>query len=150
MTEKLLQCPFCGEEAYFERHGTNRQSCIVACESCGCNMETGETGHNCGGMWNSRAAQPAAYKDSTPDLRVGDSSFEAWFSGYNPAGNGDKQRAREAYAAGRDAGLSVAVEIICEAQEEARQEHMYPGLVATLDECARDVSALKSDAKEPA
>lgn len=95
-------------------------------------------------------AQPAAYKDSTPDVRVGDSSFEAWFSSYDPAGNGDKQRAREAYAAGRDAGLSVAVEIICEAQEEARQEHMYPGLVATLDECARDVSALKSDAKEPA
>ncbi|MCI2809336.1 hypothetical protein [Eoetvoesiella caeni] len=95
-------------------------------------------------------AQPAAYKDSTPTLRVGESSFATWFSGYDPAGNGDKQRARDAYAAGRDAGLSVAVEIICEAQEEARQEHMYPGLVATLDECARDVSALKSDAKEPA
>ncbi|TEA79800.1 hypothetical protein [Allopusillimonas ginsengisoli] len=46
------------------------------------------------------ATQLAAYKDSTPGLRVGDSSFEAWFSGYNPAGNGDKQRARDAYAAG--------------------------------------------------
>ena len=31
---------------------------------------------------------------------VGDSAFESWFSGYSPAGKGDKQRAREAYAAG--------------------------------------------------
>jgi hypothetical protein len=48
--------------------------------------------------------QPApvqpVYKDSTPHLHVGDSAFESWFSEYNPAGKGDKQRARDAYAAG--------------------------------------------------
>lgn len=35
-------------------------------------------------------------------LKVGDSSFEGWFSTYNPAGKGDKQRARDAYAAGME------------------------------------------------
>lgn len=56
MTEKLLPCPFCGGAAYFERHGTHRQSCIVACQDCGCSLETGEVGNDCGGMWNHRAA----------------------------------------------------------------------------------------------
>jgi hypothetical protein len=31
---------------------------------------------------------------------VSDSSFEGWFSTYSPAGKGDEQRARDAYAAG--------------------------------------------------
>ena len=31
---------------------------------------------------------------------VGDSAFESWYSEYCPAHNGDKQRARDAYAAG--------------------------------------------------
>ncbi len=49
--------------------------------------------------WTPPAAQPA-YKDSTPQLSVGDSSFESWFGEYNPTGKGDKQRSRDAYAAG--------------------------------------------------
>ena len=44
-------------------------------------------------------AEPA-YTDSTPQLNVGESSFEGWFATYRPAGKGDKQRARDAYAAG--------------------------------------------------
>ena len=50
-------------------------------------------------LYTTQPAQPA-YKDSTPHLHVGDSAFESWFSEYNPAGKGDKQRARDAYAAG--------------------------------------------------
>ena len=46
------------------------------------------------------APAPAQYKDSTPQLSVGESSFESWFESYNPANKGDKQRARDAYAAG--------------------------------------------------
>ena len=39
---------------------------------------------------------------------VGDSAFESWFSDYSPAGKGDKQRARDAYAAGMGELLQVA------------------------------------------
>ena len=46
------------------------------------------------------APAPAQYKDSTLQLSVGESSFEYWFESYNPANKGDKQRARDAYAAG--------------------------------------------------
>ncbi len=41
-----------------------------------------------------------SYKDSTPDLHVVDSAFESWYSSYSPAHKADKQRARDAYAAG--------------------------------------------------
>lgn len=51
---KLDPCPFCGGEASFERLGTNRQSCIINCENCGCRLETGESGESCGEQWNRR------------------------------------------------------------------------------------------------
>lgn len=48
-----------------------------------------------------RAARAApAYKDRTPELHVGDSAFESWYSTYNPAHKSDKQRASDAFAAG--------------------------------------------------
>lgn len=53
------------------------------------------------------SAQPS-YADSTPNLHVGDSAFESWFSDYDPAGKGDKQRARDAYAAGMGDPLVTA------------------------------------------
>lgn len=49
----LLPCPFCGGKAAIERPGTARQSCIVACEDCGCRLETGEV-WNMGERWNTR------------------------------------------------------------------------------------------------
>lgn len=49
-----------------------------------------------------------AYKDSTPELHVGDSAFESWYSSYNPTHKGDKQRARDAYAAGMGDSLVMA------------------------------------------
>lgn len=52
------------------------------------------------------AEQP--YTDSTPQLHVGDSSFESWYSTYDPARKGDKQRARDAYAAGMGDPLVTA------------------------------------------
>lgn len=57
------------------------------------------------------------YKDSTPQLHVGDSSFEEWFSAYNPAEKGDKQRARDAYAAGMGDPLVTAAS----AQQDERE-----------------------------
>lgn len=51
---KLLPCPFCGGEAEFERMGTPRQSCIVACTDCGGRLETSEEGAACGSQWNDR------------------------------------------------------------------------------------------------
>ncbi len=49
-----------------------------------------------------RGQAPAgAYKDSTPHLNVGDSSFESWYAGYVKEGTkGLKQHCRDAYAAG--------------------------------------------------
>ena len=40
------------------------------------------------------------YRDSTPWLSVGCSSFEDWFQAHEKACTGDKQLARDAYAAG--------------------------------------------------
>lgn len=42
----------------------------------------------------------APYVDSTPKLHVGSSSFEDWFQAHEKACTGDKQLARDAYAAG--------------------------------------------------
>lgn len=42
----------------------------------------------------------AAYKDSTPRLHVGNSSFEDWYQAHPKACTGDKQLARDSYAAG--------------------------------------------------
>jgi Lar family restriction alleviation protein len=49
----LLPCPFCGHKAEFEREGTARHSCIVACTSCGARHESGDT-WNSGASWNRR------------------------------------------------------------------------------------------------
>lgn len=49
-----------------------------------------------------------AYKDSTPELHIGDSAFESWYSTYSPAHKSDKQRARDAYAAGMGDPLVTA------------------------------------------
>lgn len=48
------------------------------------------------------ATAPAltAAPSAQAEQHVGDSSFEGWFASYDPAGKGDKQRARDAYAAG--------------------------------------------------
>jgi hypothetical protein len=61
------------------------------------------------------AEQPApvqaAYKDSTPHLSVGESSFESWYDQYllsAPVHQENKQRLRDAYAAGMGDPLVVA------------------------------------------
>ena len=55
--------------------------------------------HSCDACRGAAQAAPA-YKDSTPELHIGDSAFESWYSTYSPAHKSDKQRARDAYAAG--------------------------------------------------
>lgn len=60
VAQKLLPCPFCGEEAEFERLGMRRSSCIVKCLFCGCRVETSETGEACGRNWNTRRGEAAA------------------------------------------------------------------------------------------
>lgn len=51
---RLKSCPFCGGKAEFERIGDRRQSCIVACQECGCRLESDEEGDRCGEQWNRR------------------------------------------------------------------------------------------------
>jgi hypothetical protein len=53
-------------------------------------------------------AQPVAPTARQP-LHVGDSSFEDWFAQYDPASKGDKQRARDAYAAGMSDPLAGGI-----------------------------------------
>ena len=49
----MLPCPFCGhDDIAVEREGSGRQSCIVACEWCGCRLESNENGD--GDAWNNR------------------------------------------------------------------------------------------------
>ena len=55
---------------------------------------------DCASRGQAPAQAAPAYKDSTPELHVGDSAFESWYSAYNPSHKSDKQRARDAYAAG--------------------------------------------------
>lgn len=60
-------------------------------------------------LWGFVPAQATpAYKDSTPELHIGDSAFESWYSTYSPAHKSDKQRARDAYAAGMGDPLVTA------------------------------------------
>lgn len=59
-----------------------------------------------------------AYKDSTPQLHVGDISFEGWYAGYVKEGTVSlKQNCRDAYAAGMGDPLVVAAP---QAQADAR------------------------------
>lgn len=58
MTMTLKPCPFCGNtKPTFERLGTPRQSCIVACGYCGCRNESSDEGDDCGETWNERAIE---------------------------------------------------------------------------------------------
>lgn len=50
---ELKPCPFCGGKAEITQLGSMRQSTIVACEYCGCSLETGEV-FNPGERWNER------------------------------------------------------------------------------------------------
>lgn len=63
-----------------------------------------------------QAQSAPAYKDSTPELHIGDSAFESWYSTYSPAHKSDKQRARDAYAAGMGDPLVTAAH-----QQEAQE-----------------------------
>jgi len=58
--------------------------------------------------WQAPAQATPTCKDSTPELHIGDSAFESWYSSYNPTHKGDKQRARDAYAAGMGDSLVMA------------------------------------------
>lgn len=56
-----------------------------------------------------KAAELPSYRDSTPELHVGDSSFEGWFAQQPFATqSGVKQIARDSYAAGMGDPLVIA------------------------------------------
>lgn len=55
--DKLKPCPFCGGEAEFKRVGSARQSEIVGCTDCHCELESGDRDHYSGSSWNYRVDQ---------------------------------------------------------------------------------------------
>ena len=62
---QLKPCPFCGGADGVEQQGDNRQSHIIACQECGCRLETGET-WNAGDRWNTRIppkVKPLVFED---------------------------------------------------------------------------------------
>ena len=90
----------------------------------------------------SRGQAPAqaapAYKDSTPDMHVGDSAFESWYSAYNPSHKSDKQRARDAYAAGmvnHKAQAIPGVQWQCGPQANGFTAAPAAGVVRVCPEC---------------
>ena len=63
---ELLPCPFCGHSTpEFERLGTGKQSCIVACGNCGCRHESGDEWDDCGKSWNTRAIESLSAQIAT-------------------------------------------------------------------------------------
>lgn len=101
----------------------------ITCPHCGyinSVEKTAESIHDCGGAQHHRYAdhiadagkviaepvkqEPVPYVDSTPHLHVGDSSFEDWYQEHPKACGGDKQLARDAYAAGMGDPLVAPVE----------------------------------------
>lgn len=60
----LLPCPFCGGDAYFERTGTQRRSCIVSCTDCGARHESSDEGDRSGSSWNRRASTAPVASES--------------------------------------------------------------------------------------
>ena len=66
----LKSCPFCGEEARFERRGTSRQSCIVRCTWCGASHESSDEYERSGCSWNDRAPPSRLAAIRSDRLRV--------------------------------------------------------------------------------
>ena len=62
---KLKPCPFCYGMADIIRMGTARVSMIIACEDCGCRLETNETWIDDDCQWNRR-----------PEFRSANRSFK--------------------------------------------------------------------------
>ncbi len=104
--EKLLGCPFCGGDAQVDREGAARQSAIVGCTECHCQLESNEIGS--GNAWNTRAlansgdAQAVAALDTSKIVSVtrafdylGNNEHTPWVKVCFP--NGD-WAARDAFA----------------------------------------------------
>lgn len=78
-----------------------------------------------------RAMLGARTPQAAPAPHVGDSDFEAWHSTYNPACKGDKQRARDAYAAGMSdpaaqAAPALQAELVAEFESWVRADSTLP------------------------
>ncbi len=78
--------------------------------------------------------ESAHYVDSTPHLHVGDSSFEDWYQSHPKASGGDKQLARDAYAAGMGDPLVAAVEPV--KQEPVAWQEAVSNVANNLGEMA--------------
>lgn len=85
----LFRCPRCGVDRTKEPCPGPLNQCPAIADAQGAASGIG----NPGGF-------SMTYADSTPLLYVGDSAFEDWYQRHPKACIGDKQLAREAYAAG--------------------------------------------------
>jgi len=106
------------------------------------------------------AAQPApvatvAQQGAEPPgyvAHVGSSDFEGWHSSYSPAGKGDKQRARDAYAAGMTEAFSRVAAAHAQQPAQEQQERAAALLdgfdsrieTATMNGDAYDAGYLKA------
>ena len=86
----------------------------------------------CGGL----AAAPQPVAQPGERWHVGDSAFESWFANYCPAGKGDKQRARDAYAAGMGDRAPVT-----QAKPEQAAQPLTPAQIEALEREASELVA---------
>ena len=85
------------------------------------------------------------YIDSTPQLHVGSSSFEDWYQAHEKACTGDKQLARDAYAAGMGDPLVTYAQTATQAMEALKkialtQYHIERPPLYSLDEQMRQIA----------
>lgn len=81
---------------------------VTQCEPCKTAAERDALQNEIDHLRSALAQQVEPYQDSTPELSVGDSSFESWYSTY-PRQGVSKQVARDAYAAGMGDPLVTAL-----------------------------------------
>lgn len=96
----ILRCPRCGVDRTKEPCPGPLDKCPVIAEAQGLADGKGGSGGRDIALAKLGWRGAGAYVDSTPLLHVGDSAFEDWYQQHPKACTGDKQLARDAYAAG--------------------------------------------------
>lgn len=127
MSTDLKPCPFCGGKAEFERTGTGRQSCVVACGNCGARHESSDEYGRSGDSWNERAAspQPAAQPEQPEPGRLTDARIDAiWSSVFGSMFSGTS-KPHDFRQVHRDFARAIEREVLSTTRKPLNQELIW-------------------------